>query len=128
MIIRFPKNVNCYTYKTFLNHQFMSQFESSKSYQIVCLFLKQIIQMICLCLINIILFLSLYDVILVVRPQLIGLTNSFISYNITCLRRNITHVQNILIFLTLQLNVAHINISVLNTVPYFLILGVKKKK
>lgn len=38
-----------------------------------------------------------------------------------------THVQNILIFLTLQLNVAHINISVLNTVPYFFILGVKKK-
>lgn len=37
-----------------------------------------------------------------------------------------THVQNLLILLTLHLNVAHINISVLNTVPYFLILGVKK--
>lgn len=37
-----------------------------------------------------------------------------------------THVQKILILLTLHFNVAHINISVLNTVPYFLDFRCKK--
>lgn len=41
-------------------------------------------------------------------------------------QRNMTHVQKILILLTLHFNVAHINISVLNTVPYFLDFRCKK--